>query len=213
MNVFTVDVEEWFHVCGSTFAYRPSLAPFRACGPHDHAGPRSAGPRRRHRDIFRGGVGCRALSGADCADRRCGPDVGSHSQMHRRIYELTPINSLPICQRQCEHRRHRRPSSDGVPRAGMVHQRSGDLGARRTGAPGLRSGCQHGATQDRWPRRLSPRSAHTATSAGPIVELPPLVADRFGQVMPIGWGWGLRMSSATRCCGRSLTRMPPAQRS
>jgi hypothetical protein len=28
--------------------------------------------------------------------------------------------------------------------------------------------------------------------------MPPLVADRFGQVMPLGWGWGLRMSSPRR---------------
>ena len=28
--------------------------------------------------------------------------------------------------------------------------------------------------------------------------MPPLVADRFGQVMPLGWGWGLRMSSPSR---------------
>jgi hypothetical protein len=36
------------------------------------------------------------------------------------------------------------------------------------------------------------------TAAGAIVELPPLVADRFGQVMPLGWGWGLRMSTPRR---------------
>ena len=36
------------------------------------------------------------------------------------------------------------------------------------------------------------------TPAGPIIEVPPLVADRFGQVMPMGWGWGLRMSSPRR---------------
>ena len=28
--------------------------------------------------------------------------------------------------------------------------------------------------------------------------MPPLVADRLGQVMPMGWGWGLRMSSVRR---------------
>jgi hypothetical protein len=28
--------------------------------------------------------------------------------------------------------------------------------------------------------------------------VPPLVVDRFRQAMPIGWGWGLRMSSASR---------------
>ena len=43
------------------------------------------------------------------------------------------------------------------------------------------------------------RDPHTRdTAAGPIVEVPPLVADRFGQVMPLGWGWGLRMSSPRR---------------
>jgi len=44
-----------------------------------------------------------------------------------------------------------------------------------------------------------PRCPHVRqTAAGPIVEVPPLVADRFGQVMPLGWGWGLRMSSPRR---------------
>jgi hypothetical protein len=41
-----------------------------------------------------------------------------------------------------------------------------------------------------------PRRPHRrGTIAGSIVEIPPLVADRFGQVMPLGWGWGLRMTS------------------
>jgi hypothetical protein len=44
-----------------------------------------------------------------------------------------------------------------------------------------------------------PRYPHIRrTPAGPITEVPPLVADRFRQVMPMGWGWGLRMSSSRR---------------
>jgi len=44
-----------------------------------------------------------------------------------------------------------------------------------------------------------PRQPHVRETAhGRIVEVPPLVADRFGQVMPLGWGWGLRMSSPLR---------------
>jgi hypothetical protein len=44
-----------------------------------------------------------------------------------------------------------------------------------------------------------PRHPHRrVTHAGSILEVPPLVADRFGQVMPLGWGWGLRMSSPRR---------------
>ena len=43
------------------------------------------------------------------------------------------------------------------------------------------------------------REPHVRTTrTGPIVEVPPFVADRFGQVMPLGWGWGLRMSSPQR---------------
>jgi peptidoglycan/xylan/chitin deacetylase (PgdA/CDA1 family) len=44
-----------------------------------------------------------------------------------------------------------------------------------------------------------PRYPHIRnTEAGPITEVPPLVADRFRHVMPMGWGWGLRMSSPRR---------------
>jgi hypothetical protein len=44
-----------------------------------------------------------------------------------------------------------------------------------------------------------PRGPHVrSTPAGSILEMPPLVADRFGQVMPMGWGWGLRMSAPAR---------------
>ncbi|MBW8866475.1 MAG: DUF3473 domain-containing protein [Acidobacteria bacterium] len=44
-----------------------------------------------------------------------------------------------------------------------------------------------------------PRYPHVRnTDAGPITEVPPLVADRFRHVMPMGWGWGLRMSSPQR---------------
>ena len=44
-----------------------------------------------------------------------------------------------------------------------------------------------------------PRYPHLRnTPVGPITEVPPLVADRLGFVMPMGWGWGLRMSSPFR---------------
>ena len=44
-----------------------------------------------------------------------------------------------------------------------------------------------------------PRAPHRRqTSRGSLLEVPPLVADRFGHIMPMGWGWGLRMSSPAR---------------
>jgi peptidoglycan-N-acetylglucosamine deacetylase len=48
-----------------------------------------------------------------------------------------------------------------------------------------------GLTYPRYPHRRQ-------TATGSIVEVPPLVADRLGQVIPMGWGWGLRMSSPRR---------------
>jgi hypothetical protein len=38
-----------------------------------------------------------------------------------------------------------------------------------------------------------PRRPHPiATTAGPLLELPPLVGRLAGQSVPLGWGWGLR---------------------
>src|SRR5262249_19654247 len=57
-----------------------------------------------------------------------------------------------------------------------------------------------------------PRAPHIrSTSSGPILEVPPFVADRFGQVMPLGWGWGLRMSSPLRVL-RSIEEANNARR-
>ena len=57
---------------------------------------------------------------------------------------------------------------------------------------------EHGAAEDGGRRRISTRAPHAADERGAVLEVPPLVADRFGQVMPMGWGWGLRMSSPRR---------------
>jgi hypothetical protein len=44
-----------------------------------------------------------------------------------------------------------------------------------------------------------PRVPHArSTVAGPMWEVPPFVTNRFRQVMPIGWGWALRMSAPAR---------------
>ena len=44
-----------------------------------------------------------------------------------------------------------------------------------------------------------PRQPHTIeTTHGPILEVPPAVARRFGVHTPFGGGWGLRMSSPAR---------------
>ncbi len=92
MNVFTVDVEEWFHVCGLDAALPPERW---------HTLPARVVPTTmRVLDLLdRAGVNATFFVVGWVAERypalvaqiaAAGHEVGSHSQMHRRVYELTP---------------------------------------------------------------------------------------------------------------------------
>ena len=129
-----------------------------------------------------------------------GHEVGSHSQMHRRVYELTR-------DRICRGSRRRLSTASpptGVPRPTAFRAPEWSINDRALWALDelVRQGFRVDASMaplkivGRVDYRRDPHRRDTA--AGPIVEVPPLVADRFGQVMPLGWGWGLRMSSPRR---------------
>ena len=102
----------------------------------------------------------------------------------------------------------RRQSTASPPPVCRVRPRSARRSGRSTTARCGRStnwSARDFASMPAWRRSRSSAVSTTAairtrreTAAGPIVEVPPLVADRFGQVMPLGWGWGLRMSSPRR---------------
>ena len=196
-NAFTVDVEEWFHICGV-----PALAP--------HAWDRlpsrvDATTRLVLDELDAAGVRATFLFVGWVAERHprlveavlaAGHSVGAHSYWHRRVLGMTPDEfdaDLGACLRAL--------SDAGAP------------AARAFRAPewSLRAGCdwgfetlaRHGVRVD---SSLAPvrvvgdpagrRGPHLrATPAGSILEMPPLVTDRFGEAMPIGWGWGLRMSA------------------
>jgi polysaccharide deacetylase family protein (PEP-CTERM system associated) len=201
VNILTVDVEEWFHLCGVGGRLDPS---------HWDALPsRVVETTRRLLDaIDAAGVPATFFMVGWVADRHpalvqeilaAGHEIGSHGHWHRRVYESTPdtfADDLNACRRAIVDAGAPCPTSfrapewsinDRVPWALEVLAREG-FSVDASMAPLKLVG-----------RLDYPRHPHVRTTqAGDIVEVPPFVADRFGQVMPMGWGWGLRMSSPRR---------------
>ena len=195
VNGFSVDVEEWFHICGVggplAFERWPSL-PSRVIDTTRRLLDLLAHHDTRATFFVLGWVAERhpalvrdIVSG--------GHDIGSHGHTHRRVYELDDLEFAD------ELVRCRRALSD----AGAV------------GVDGFRA--PEWSINDRSPRALDVLAAHgfridssmaplrvvgnpaypqrphlRHTTAGSIVELPPFVGRWFGQQVPLGGGWGLR---------------------
>ena len=196
VNALTIDVEEWFHVCGV-----PALAPPR----WDALESRVELTTRLVLDLL-DETGARATFFVLgwVAERwprlieeiaAAGHQIGSHGHLHQRAYELGPaafredlrasvraltaIGVRPACFRAPEWSINDRSlwALDVLASEGFTLDASmapvklvGDV--RYPRAPYLRR-----------------------TPCGDLLEVPPFVADRFGQVMPMGWGWALRMSA------------------
>jgi polysaccharide deacetylase family protein (PEP-CTERM system associated) len=202
LNALTVDVEEWFHVCGVPHLDRATW---------DALPTRVELTTRRLLDLCD-----RTNSRATffvlgwIADRfpqlvaditSAGHQVGSHGHVHARAYELgedgfrvdlrasleaiAAIAPRPSCFRAPEWSINNRSlwALDVLASEGMTIDAS-MAPVKLVGDPTF------------------PRTPHVRkTARGPIQEVPPLVADRFGQVMPIGWGWALRFSSPSAVLG------------
>jgi polysaccharide deacetylase family protein (PEP-CTERM system associated) len=130
------------------------------------------------------------------AVRDAGHEIGSHGYLHQRAFDLGPDAFRADLRDSL-----RTLSAIGVPAPTMFRAPEWSINDRSMWA--LDALAEQGITIDASMAPLKmvgspryPRYPHIRkTRAGPITELPPLVAERFGQVMPMGWGWGLRMSS------------------
>ena len=203
-NIFTVDLEDWFHVCGVSTLSREkwSVLPSRVgdttrwlLDTLDAAGVRAT--------FFVLGWIAEAHPQIVAAVQSAGHDIGSHGHDHLRAYEMTgdafaaDLTNSVIALR-----------SAGVPRVTAFRAPEWSINDRSLWA--LESLAERGFTTDASMAPVKivgspsfPRHPHVRlTSSGPIFEVPPLVVDRFGQVMPLGWGWGLRMSSPRRVLRR-----------
>jgi peptidoglycan-N-acetylglucosamine deacetylase len=200
-NVFTVDLEEWFHVCGVGGAL--------ARENWDRLPARVEQTTRIVLDLLDalqvratffvvGWVGDRYPRLIETV-MAAGHEIGSHGYHHARVYDLGPD-----AFRQDLRASLRALAAAGAARVTMFRAPEWSINDRSFWA--LQTLVEEGVTVDASmaPLRLVgavtyPRRPHLRqTPAGPITEVPPLVVDRFRQVMPMGWGWGLRMSSPRR---------------
>jgi polysaccharide deacetylase family protein (PEP-CTERM system associated) len=200
-NVLTVDLEEWFHVCGVGGALAPAN--------WDRLPARAEQTTRALLDLLDASqVRATFFVVGWVADRyprlveavqAGGHEIGSHGYHHARVYDLGPD-----AFRQDLRASIRALATAGAARVTMFRAPEWSINDRSFWA--LQTLVEEGVTVDASmaPTRIVgavtyPRHPHRRhTPAGPITEVPPLVVDRFRQVMPMGWGWGLRMSSPRR---------------
>jgi polysaccharide deacetylase family protein (PEP-CTERM system associated) len=200
-NVFTVDLEEWFHVCGLGGALSPEN--------WDRLPSRVEPTTRSLLDILAHAnvratffvVGWIAERHPRLVEevRAAGHEIGSHSYLHRRVYE-----SGPEAFRSDFRKSVRALTAAGAAPITMFRAPEWSINDRSLWA--LDVLVEEGVAIDASmaPIRIVgavtyPRYPHRRrTAGGAIIEVPPLVADRLSQVMPMGWGWGLRMSSPRR---------------
>jgi polysaccharide deacetylase family protein (PEP-CTERM system associated) len=196
-----VDVEEWFHICGVGGPLAPDrwdALPSRVVdttrgllGDFDRAGARAT--------FFVLGWIAERYPSLVAEIQSAGHEIGSHGHRHDRVYEMSADAFAADLRRSVSALR-----AAGV--AGIAGFRAPEWSINDRSLWALDVLAREGVAVDASmaPVRLVgsidyPRAPHVRrTSAGSVLEVPPLVADRFGQVMPMGWGWGLRMSSPSR---------------
>jgi polysaccharide deacetylase family protein (PEP-CTERM system associated) len=200
-NVFTVDLEEWFHVCGVGGALAGENWDRLPTRVEETTRDILDLLDRRHvrATFFVVGWVAERHPRLIEAVRAAGHDIGSHGYIHQRAYDLGPEAFRDDLRRSL-----RALTAAGLPPVTMFRAPEWSINDRSLWA--LDTLAEEGVTVDASmaPLRIVgaltyPRYPHIRqTRAGPITEVPPLVADRFRHVMPMGWGWGLRMSSPKR---------------
>jgi polysaccharide deacetylase family protein (PEP-CTERM system associated) len=196
-NALTVDLEEWFHVCGveALRFERWDALPSRVepttrwlLDALDRAGVRAT--------FFVVGWIAERFPHLVEAVRLAGHEIGSHGHGHVRVYDLGREAFLEDLRASVRALR-----AAGVAHVSLFRAPEWSVNDRSLWALDVLAGEGFGLDASMAPlaivgSRRFPRHPHVRqTTAGPIVEVPPLVRDRLGQVMPFGWGWGLRMSS------------------
>jgi polysaccharide deacetylase family protein (PEP-CTERM system associated) len=191
-NFLTIDVEEWFHLCGVDgllSADRWHTLPSRVEFTTDLALSLLGRHRITATFFVLGWVAERypRLVG--------GHEVASHGWSHRRVYELDePSFDEELARTSAVLEAQGAPAPIGF-RAPEWSINDRSLWALAVLA---RRGFRYDSSMT--PLRLIgnpryPQIPHRReTPAGSLLEVPPMVGRRFGQHIPLGGGWGLRMS-------------------
>ena len=210
--VLTVDVEEWFHVCGhptydvparwDSFPSRVVPATGRILDLLARASSRATffvlgWVARKHPALVR------EIAAA-------GHELGCHGDLHRRA------NALSVDEFRADLRSARRSIEDaaGVP---VVSYRAPEWSFRTTASPHLPTLVEEGFRIDSSLLAVPPigdvanpvRPTLIHTRAGDLLEVPPLVGTFFGRPAMLGGGWTSRLSRESRvvaAVGEQLAR-------
>jgi polysaccharide deacetylase family protein (PEP-CTERM system associated) len=201
VNLFTVDLEEWFHICG----VGGELDPVN----WDRLPSRVEQTTRLLLDLLSevqvpatffivGWVADRHPRLIDEV-RAAGHTIGSHSYSHARAYDLGPVAFREDLRRSVRTLADAGAGDVWCFRAPEWSINNRSLWALETlAAEGFRVDASMAPLKMVGDPAYPRAPHHRSTARGTVLEVPPLVADRFGHVMPMGWGWGLRMSAPSR---------------
>ncbi len=204
LNAFTVDVEEWFHICGVdtlTPAHWPAL-PSRVVSNTDRL-LALLDTRGVRGTFFVLGYVAERFPALVARIREAGHEIGSHGHLHQRVYDM----SAEMFARDLDASTaalHAAGAAGADARVTMFRAPEWSINDRNLWALDVlaRKGFRVDSSMapmrvvgnPRYPQRPYVR----ATEAGVIREVPPLVTRRYRQQMPFGGGWGLRMSAPAR---------------
>ncbi len=200
-RVLTIDVEDWFHVCGDDFFSDPrrwnsfasrvegnllGLLDLLAAGGH------------RATVFILGWVAARYPALVREVARR-GHEIGVHGHLHRRADEMTAE------QFRDDLARARDRIEDAAGTRVTAH-RAAEWSIRHPADPALTILLEEGVLCDASMTSVPPLG-RAGNPAGPhrigrdarsLVEVPPLTGRGFGRTIPMGGGWPFRMFSAQR---------------
>ena len=196
-NFLTVDVEEWFHVCGVGGVLAPEHWPSLPS--------RVEFTTDLTLDLLaRRGVTATFFVLGSIAERHprlverivsAGHEVASHGFSHRRVFELDEASfaeDLACASAALEGAGAARPIGFRAPEWSINDRAPWGLAVL------ARAGFRYDSSMSPLPvvgNPDYPQVPHRRdTPHGTLIEIPPLVGRRFGQHYPLGGGWGLRMS-------------------
>jgi len=203
-RVLTIDVEDWFHVCGDDYYSDPRrwdafvprvektfLSLLDAVG---HGGHRAT-------MFFLGWIAGRYPDLVREAARR-GHEVGVHGDLHRRADEM----SLAEFREDLARARDKIEKAIGVR---VASYRAAEWSIRHPGEPALEVLAEEGFTCDASVTAVPylgrdgnlPGPHRIDLGGGSLVEVPPLTGRGFGRTIPMGGGWPFRMLSPGRLRG------------
>jgi polysaccharide deacetylase family protein (PEP-CTERM system associated) len=197
-NCLTVDVEEWFHICGvggplsrEHWERLPSRVVENT--------RRLLGLLDRHRvrgTFFVLGWVAERYPRLVEEIASAGHEIGSHGQFHNPVYDLTPQSFAEEIDLSVAALR-----AAGVASVHGFRAPQWSINDRSMWALEVLSRKGFRFDSSLTPLRIIgnpdyPWVPHMrSTAAGELFEFPPLVERRFGQTFPLGGGWGLRMTS------------------